>query len=157
MEILACQSFFSPFKEFTGSDFPLHFGCSCSWGGNKNNQSLLCLPPTRMTSLPSEGTLGFMASDRKSIERTDCNPTITPSPNEETVIQSLSLYLSKTDFRLYDQECVSLSRSQPVCDLTTVYFETAVKCLYNSFALICSFLFFFIPPSPVSLKAAIWL
>lgn len=80
------------------------------------------LPPSLSASqLTQRGdTPGFMASDRKSIERTVCNPTITLSPNEETVIQSLGLYLSKTDFQLYDRECVSLSRSQRVWDLNTL-------------------------------------
>lgn len=80
-----------------------------------------------------------MASDRKSIERTVCNPTITLSPNEETVIQSLSPYLSKTDFQLCDQECVSLSRSQPVWDLNTVHLWGSSLCFHDSFALICCF------------------
>lgn len=67
----------------------------------------LCLPPLPYPTLPSplpparpalhcDGTPGFMASDRKSMERTVCNPTITLLPNQETVIQSLGLYLNKT-------------------------------------------------------------
>lgn len=110
---------------------------------------LICLPPSQPASLRSKGTPGFMASDRKSIERTVCNPTITLLPNEETVIQSFSLYLSKTDFKLYNRECVSLSRSQPVRDLNAVHSEAAV---YVFIIALLSFAVFVshwcIPPSP---------
>lgn len=74
-----------------------------------------------------ERTAGFMASDRKSIERTFGNPTITLSANEGAVIQSLGPYLSKTDFRLYDQKCFSSWRK-------TLCSSSAFQ---NSFAPIC--------------------
>lgn len=109
------------FKILTAFNFAAPLCCHFSEVGHIVSPRLICLPPSQPASLHSEGTPGFMASDRKSIERTVCNPTITLSPNEETVIQSLSLYLSKTDSQLYDQECVSLSRSQPAWDLNTVH------------------------------------
>lgn len=96
-------------KKIIAFNFHLHccfVWCLFSEVGHSISPGLICLPPSQPAGLHSEGTPGFMASDRKSIERTVCNPTITLSPNEETVIQSLSLYLSKTDFQLCNQECL---------------------------------------------------
>lgn len=145
-------------KIFTAFNFAAPLCCHFSEVGHIVSPRLICLPPSQPASLHSEGTPGFMASDRKSIERTVCNPTITLSPNEETVIQSLSLYLSKTDFQLYDQECVSLSRSQPVWDLNTVHLSGSSLCFHDSFALICCFSFLLMYSlSSVPLNAGIWL
>lgn len=92
---------------------PIHFLCLCSHLSEVGH--IASLPPSHSVSLHSKGTPGFMASDRKSIERTVCNPTITLSPNQETVIQSLSLYLNKTGFQrqrahLFKQITASLGR-----------------------------------------------
>lgn len=85
------------------------------------------LPVSLPLSLWSNGRPGFTASDRKSIERTVCNPTITLSPNEETVIQSLSLYLNKTA-----TDSVSLRRSQQRWDVNTPHSEVTLLVFNHS-------------------------
>lgn len=64
-------------------------------------------PCGRLSPSQCNGTPGFMvSSDRKSIELTVCNPTIALSPTKKTLIQSLSLYLNKTDFQPHHRRCL---------------------------------------------------
>lgn len=125
--------------------FLLH---SCSHFGSFIRCAILYFPPSQPVSLPREGTLGFMASDRKSIERTVCNPTITLINKRRNTNPIIKLYLSKT--ALQPSVCVSLSRSRSVWDRTTVHFEAAV----NAVIIICWFFFSeMYSPSAVSLNA----
>lgn len=133
------------------SDPVLFLCCQFSEVGDSVSPKLIRLPPSQPAGLHREGTPGFMASDRKSIERTVCNPTITLSPNEETVIQSLSLYLSKTDFQLCNQVCLFKQITASLGSNYCAFWDSSV-CFHNSFALICCFFLFSVmySPSPAS-------
>lgn len=75
-----------------------------------------------------------MASDRKSIERTVCNPAITPSPNEETIIQSFSLYLNKTDFQPSHRQSLFKPATVKGWDVNTaVYVFMSLCCFILSY------------------------
>lgn len=83
-----------------------------------------------------------------------CNPMITLLPNEETVIQSLSLYLKKTDSQLYDPTVCLFRQITASLGSKHCAFWGSSLCFHNSFALICCFPFLVMySPSPVPLNA----